>query len=251
MPETQMVMTDTNGHALVEAKQPTPMMLLKMAMDQSLDADKLGQLLDLQMRWEAHEAKKAYITAKLEFQKNAPVILKTKKVAYQQVSYSHAELDKMWEILIPEMAKYNLGFSWRPEPSDSGKTRMSCVLAYSNGALAHSEVEATIEAPADTSGSKNQVQAIGSSSTYLQRYTLFAALGIVAKNQDNDGRTSESLSSQSVEDYLTTIQDASTIPELKLKYEAAKAAASRLSDADAVQQFLAAKDKRYKELFRK
>jgi len=39
----------------------------------------------------------------------------------------------------------------------------------------------------DQSGKKNNIQAIGSTTTYLQRYTLLAATGLATKEQDNDG----------------------------------------------------------------
>ena len=36
------------------------------------------------------------------------------------------------------------------------------------------------------SGSKNSIQAVGSTVTYLQRYTLLAVTGLAAKGQDSD-----------------------------------------------------------------
>ena len=43
--------------------QPTPMDLLKLAMNQNADIGKLEKLMELQLRWEANEAKKAFISA--------------------------------------------------------------------------------------------------------------------------------------------------------------------------------------------
>ena len=40
----------------------------------------------------------------------------------------------------------------------------------------------------DDSGNKNSIQAVGSTTTYLQRYTLKAALGLAASD-DDDGRS--------------------------------------------------------------
>src|SRR5690606_13579685 len=51
----------------------------------------------------------------------------------------------------------------------------------------HSE-ENSLAGPADNSGSKNAIQAIGSTLTYLQRYTLIQALGLAAAD-DDDGRS--------------------------------------------------------------
>jgi hypothetical protein len=45
--------------------------------------------------------------------------------------------------------------------------------------------ENSLPGPADTSGSKNPIQAIGSAVTYLERYTLKAALGLSATDDDD------------------------------------------------------------------
>jgi hypothetical protein len=51
------------------------------------------------------------------------------------------------------------------------------------------EVRGKMPVPPDTGGAKGAGQAIGSSMTYGQRYSLCAAFGIVTKGLDNDGRT--------------------------------------------------------------
>jgi len=50
-----------------------------------------------------------------------------------------------------------------------------------------------MSAPNDVSGNKNAIQSIGSTNSYLQRYTLCNAFGISAE-QDNDGQTSQPIS---------------------------------------------------------
>src|SRR5690606_5500273 len=53
----------------------------------------------------------------------------------------------------------------------------------------------------DSSGSKNAIQAIGSTLTYLQRYTLIQALGLAASD-DDDGQTHGK-----TEDQIATISE--------------------------------------------
>jgi hypothetical protein len=60
---------------------------------------------------------------------------------------------------------------------------VTCILSHRDG---HSE-ETTLSGPPDASGNKNAIQAIGSTLTYLQRYSLVQALGLAAAN-DDDGR---------------------------------------------------------------
>ena len=50
--------------------------------------------------------------------------------------------------------------------------------------------ENTLTGPVDATVGKNAIQAIGSTLTYLQRYSLVQALGLAASN-DDDGRSVE------------------------------------------------------------
>jgi len=58
---------------------------------------------------------------------------------------------------------------------------VTCVVSHVDG---HSE-ENTLSANNDTSGSKNAIQAVGSAVTYLERYSLKAALGLAAAEDDD------------------------------------------------------------------
>lgn len=63
---------------------------------------------------------------------------------------------------------------------------MTCKITHIQG---HSE-ETTLLAQPDASGSKNAIQAMGSTITYLERYTLLALTGL-ATHEDDDGKASE------------------------------------------------------------
>jgi hypothetical protein len=81
------------------------------------------------------------------------------------------------------------GFSIRHRISQAnGKITVTGILSHRDG---HSE-EAELELPTDKTGSKNDVQAIGSSVQYGQRYTTKALLNIRSRAQsdrriDDDG----------------------------------------------------------------
>jgi hypothetical protein len=60
--------------------------------------------------------------------------------------------------------------------------RVTCVLQH---VLGHGE-RVTLQAAPDQSGNKNHIQAVGSTVTYLERYTLLASTGLAAKDQDDD-----------------------------------------------------------------
>lgn len=81
----------------------------------------------------------------------------------------------------PIITKYGLSYRFRTTQAD--RITVTCILAHKAG---HFE-ENDLSGPADTSGSKNAIQAIGSTLTYLQRYSLIQALGLSASN-DDDGK---------------------------------------------------------------
>jgi hypothetical protein len=81
-----------------------------------------------------------------------------------------------------------------------------------------------LRAGADQSGAKNSIQAIGSTISYLQRYTLKAALGLAAANDDDgkaSGSTEASLTQADIDGLVSLI--AETNSNLDLVLTAAKA----------------------------
>lgn len=179
---------------LLPAEQITPMTMLQMAVSQGADLEKLEKLMQLQERWEANEARKAYVTAMNAFKANPPTIYKSNRVSYENKSgdkteYSHALLDSAVDLIGAELSKHGLSFRWSCEQLEGGIIRVSCVITHCQG---HSEKTA-LQAGLDSSGGKNNIQALGSTVSYLERYTLFAATGMAAKGMDDDGKGSETV----------------------------------------------------------
>ena len=153
----------------------------------SMDVAKLRELLELQERWEANEAKKAYVVAMSGFKADPPTILKDKAVGYDTkkggaVGYKHATLYNVTTKINTALSVHGLTASWLTS-QDNGSVKVTCRITH---ILGHSE-ETSLSAPPDTSGSKNVIQAIASTVTYLERYTLFALTGLAGKDQDDDG----------------------------------------------------------------
>ena len=164
----------------------TPMMMLQTAVAKGADLEQLQKLMDLQDRWEKNEARKAYVTAITAFKQKPPDVLKKKDVSFGTTKYKHATLDNASELIGAALSEVGISHRWNVEQLEGGIIKVTCILTHVQG---HSE-SVSMQAMADTSGSKNSIQAIGSTTSYLQRYTLFSATGIAAKDQDDDGRGS-------------------------------------------------------------
>ena len=150
--------------------------------DGNMDVEKLSKLLEMQEKWDATQANKAYVVAMSEFKASPPEILKDRSVSYGQTSYNHASLGNVTAILNKALSEHGLTASWITS-QDNGSIKVTCKITHVMG---HSE-ETCLAAAPDTSGSKNPIQAIGSTVTYLQRYTLLALTGLATYDQDDDG----------------------------------------------------------------
>jgi len=172
--------------AIAAPDQVTANGLLQMAIDKDLDVEKLRMLMDLKDRDDATQAKKAYMAAMTRFHATCPEIIKTRTVDFTsqkgRTNYNHAGLAETLEQIKGAMTECGLFASWRTDVKD-GIVTVTCVVTHADG---HSETTALPGSP-DNSGNKNPIQAVGSTVTYLQRYTLFVLLGLAALDQDDDG----------------------------------------------------------------
>jgi hypothetical protein len=168
------------------ATEMTPAALLSIAVKQGADLEKMEKLMELQERWEANQAKKSYIKAMTAFKINPPEILKKVKVEYLKTKYSHASLDHVTDEINKSLSTHGLFASWSQTQAE-GNITVTCKITHEDG---YSE-ETSLTAGADMSGSKNAIQGLGSTITYLQRYTILALTGLAAKGMDNDGKGAE------------------------------------------------------------
>lgn len=179
------------GTAVIEhqavPQEITPMQMLSAAVAKGVDTEQLTKLMDLQERWEKNEARKAFVVALNAFKANPPEILKNKHVEFQTskgiTKYDHATLDNVSDSIGKALAEHGISHRWEVEQPEGGKIRVTCVLTHAQG---HSE-RVPLQAGGDESGGKNSIQGVGSTVTYLQRYTLLAATGMAVKGGDDDG----------------------------------------------------------------
>lgn len=151
----------------------------------NLNPETIASLMTLQERWEANQARKAYIAAMVQFKNNSPKLKKDKRVNHPGGKYSYANIGTIVEQITPELAKYGFSASWKKNESDSSVT---CVLTHEAG---HSET-ATLSGPDDLSGSKNPLQGLGSTLSYLERYSILMVTGLATSDMDDDGAASAS-----------------------------------------------------------
>lgn len=171
----------------------TPMDMLSKAVSQGAGLDVLERLMALQERWEANQARKAFDEAMSNAKAEIPTIVKNRRVGFEsrkpgaaKTDYRHEDLAEIARTIDPILGKHGLSYRFRTTSEVNQPIVVTCKISHRDG---HFE-ENTLIAGRDESGNKNSIQAIGSTVTYLQRYTLKAALGLAASN-DDDGAKSE------------------------------------------------------------
>lgn len=178
----------------------TPMEMLSRAVAAGADIDVLEKLMSLQERWEASQARKAFDEAVAAAKAEIPPIERNAK---GHNSKRYADFSAIAKVVDPILGKHGLSYRYRTTQTD--KISVTCILSHKAG---HSE-ETTLTGPADGSGNKNAIQAIGSTLTYLQRYSLVQMLGLAAA-ADDDGKAADGkpLISQEQSDNLRDLIEA-------------------------------------------
>lgn len=156
----------------------TPMALLERAMSSGAGLDVIEKFMGLQERWEANQARKAFDAAVAAAKAEITPIQRN---ATGHNSKKYADFAAIATVVDPILSSH--GLSYRFRTSQGERISVTCILAHKAG---HCE-ETTLSGPADQSGNKNAIQAIGSTLTYLQRYSLVQMLGLAAAN-DDDGK---------------------------------------------------------------
>lgn len=195
-----------------------PTQMLALAVERGAGLETLEKFMALQERWEANEARKAYVAAMAAFKAEPMEILKRKLVEFQTrdgdtTSYHHAELSDVTDVVVPAMGKHGLSHRW--DMSQKGnEITVTCTITHK---LGHME-SVSMTAMPDASGKKNAIQQVASTVTYLQRYTLLALTGMATKGMDDDGRTSEEILPEDQPEPLTKEQEEAARDERKRGY---------------------------------
>jgi hypothetical protein len=207
----------------------TPMSLLRMAMDQGADLDKLTKLIDLQDRWEQGQARKAYNKAFAAFKSEAVQIIKNITVADGPLKgKKYADLFAVVDSSTHALSKYGLSASWKLTKDEPTWLEVTCILKHEDG---HYET-VSMGGPPDAGGAKNAIQGRASSVSYLERYTFLAITGLASSEGDRDGRTTPDMPEDAFQGHKKAIQEAPTMEKLQEVF----ATAYRAAGKDAVTQ---------------
>lgn len=187
--------TDTRGAVAVAQRVSEGAAIIDMieraARDPSVDLDKMERLFAMKERMDASRAKQEFLAAFSELQRELPAVAKRGK-GHNDKTY--ARFEDVIDTAKPHLADHGFSLSFRLEHSEK-TIKITGVLGHASG---HSE-STDIILPADASGSKNAVQAWGSSVSYGKRYVALTLLGIAT--EDDDGRKADTANAEPVTEH--------------------------------------------------
>lgn len=156
----------------------------RAASDPNVDIDKMERLIAMQERVQDRQAEVAYHAALADMQPELPIITEHGAIKNKEgkAQSTYALWEDINEEIRPILAKYGFSLSFKGRREGDQQITVG-ILAHRDG---HKEMT-EVPLPLDTSGSKNAVQAVGSSKSYGKRYAAFDLLNITTRGEDDDG----------------------------------------------------------------
>lgn len=194
----------------------------KCVLDTNVSVDKLEKMLDLQERLMAKQALIDFNSAFAEMQPKFPPI-PAKGKGHNNVRYPLKEDMNM--LCNPILSEYGFSLSFSNTQKD-GFIKTIATLTHRGG---HS-ISTEIVLKDDNSGSKNAVQAVGSSQTYGERYAMKSLLNLtILKDPTDDDGQSSYMDSEELILIKKTISKSQNVAELTKARNEALSNVSRMS----------------------
>jgi hypothetical protein len=170
--------------------------MIQQALASGAEITMIERFITLQREEEDRQSDRAFKFAMSRLQGMLPEISKTGKAKFQTVKgtteYNFDSLSDINNALRPMLFQTGLSYKFE-QKQDGNNITVKCTVRHE---LGFSESNQLTSQP-DTSGSKNTIQALASTITYLQRYTLKAAFGIASV--DDDGAATDGVKSEQEE----------------------------------------------------
>jgi hypothetical protein len=157
----------------------------RAATNPEVDIDKMERLLQMHERITERQARAAYAAALARLQPRLPIIAERGGIKDRggNIQSKYALWEDIVGVITPILSEEGFSLSFRTGNDANGVT-VTGVLMHRDG---HAE-STSLTLPIDTSGSKNGVQSVGSSTSYGKRYTAAALLNLRTGDVDDDGQ---------------------------------------------------------------
>ena len=156
--------------------------ILMAAIQNGASPEQLQALVDLQKEMRREASRMAFYEA-LSAVRGAALKLRRNKQATGGTKHKYATLDNILDAIGPVMSDNGLSVRHKTETAPDGRITVSCIVAHRGGY----EDSTSLSAMPDSGPGRNAIQSVGSTVTYLRRYTLESLLGLAEAGDDDDG----------------------------------------------------------------
>lgn len=171
-------------------EQPGSMLaaIARAAADPAVNVEKMVALHNLHKDIEADAARRSFDSAFAEMQEHLPVVTKRGTLEIRDKndkliqSSPYAKWDDIGRVIKPILSRFGFAL-WFKNGREADQVIVTAILSHRDG---HRE-ETTMRLALDNSGSKNNVQGIGSSTSYGKRYAAGSLLNLIFEDEDDDG----------------------------------------------------------------
>jgi hypothetical protein len=197
-------------------------MLGALVRDPTIDPARIVVFLDIKEREEKRQAEKEFTAAMNRLQQKLPRISKRGRIEFTAkstgvpTSTPFAKYEDVWTVVGPLLLEegFTVSFGTKALADKGVGILIEATLHHIAG---HSQTE-VMPLPFDTSGSKNSIQAVGSTLSYGKRYLLFAMLNLVTEGEDNDGSSISAITDDQQMNIETLMHECRLTEEGKSKY---------------------------------
>lgn len=158
--------------------------------DPNTDVQKLRALLDMGREVRAENAQALFNEAMFRVQAELQPMVRSRRVdlvdkdGKSKGHYNFLPLEDIDEDVRPLLVKNNMWQTFTTEPRADGGLMMTSIVGHTAG---HTQT-AKLGLPLDTGPGRNNLQAYGSTASYLRRYLTEMQFNIVRKRGDDDGQ---------------------------------------------------------------
>lgn len=179
-------------------------MITRAASDPSVDVNKMERLYDMYEKMEARRAEISFNEAMSAMSLDLPRVKKNGEVSYAEdknvkgsplkKAFNFATYEDIDRAIRPILNKHGFTISFTTEPrlGDGGGCIVVGTLAHIKG---HKKIS-SISLALDSSGGKNNLQAMASTTSYGQRYTLKMLINLVFEGEDDDANISSQITTE-------------------------------------------------------
>ena len=211
--------------------------LLRMAISQDIDTDKLEKLIELKNREEERRCKQDFDFHFAEMQKEFKPVEKSK----DGYNFKYAPLELLQKEYGGIISKHGFSYRWREEKLEEGWKRIVLIIS----GWGYTDDSTYFDSPKlEQNKQQNAIQALAAATTYGKRYTFMSGFGLIVEDEDNDAENLTFEDGIQYSNEVNEIRQCTTMEELKEAF----VLVYKNADKDGKAILSREKDKKKKEL---